>query len=370
MGIFTPEHKQWLEVWDELKTSLRPILERATKQEGAMRLSTGGKIDFWAINDNDLAGRGREYDVVLIDEAAFAKKGSIGTWKKSIEPTLLTTRGSAWALSTPFGMDPENMFYALCNDPEYGFQEHYAPTSSNPYVPKDELERIREGTHPDVYRQEYLAEWVDWSGTAFFPITSLMHEGEFIAYPTKCDTVFAVIDTAVKTGKENDGTAVLYCALDRFGPHKLMILDYDIVQIEGALLETWLPSVFARCEKLANMCGTRRGSMGVWIEDKATGMVLLQQAARRGWPARAIDSKLTSVGKVERAVSASGYVFQGKVRMTGFAHDKLVTYKSQNRNHLVSQVCGYRVGQKDEADDLLDCFTYSIAIALGDSDGF
>jgi hypothetical protein len=37
-------------------------------------------------------------------------------------------------------------------------------------------------------------------------------------------------------------------------------------------------------------------------------MILLQQALRRGMPAQPIDSKLTAVGKDERAMSVSGYV--------------------------------------------------------------
>jgi len=370
IGIFTPEHKQWLEIWDELKTALQPITQRATKQEGALRLTTGGKIDFWAINDNDLAGRGREYHKVLIDEGAFAKKGSIATWKKSIQPTLLTTRGDAWVFSTPFGIDPENMFYDLCNNPEHGFKEFHAPTRTNPYVPLDELEKYKQESHPDVFRQEYLAEFVDFSGTAFFPESKLLVEGQGVAYPEKCDGVFAIIDTAIKTGKDNDGTAVTYFAVNRFHGYLLIILDWDIVQVEGALLETWLPTVFQRLDELARVTGARNGSLGTWIEDKASGQILLQQALRRSWPAQAIEGNLTSVGKDERAISVSGYVHTEKVKLSAFAHDKITMYKGQSRNHFITQVCGYRVGVKDQADDLLDCFTYGISIALGNYDGY
>jgi hypothetical protein len=52
----------------------------------------------------------------------------------------------------------------------------------------------------------------------------------------------------------------------------LLILDWDIVQIEGALLETWLPTVFRRLEELARLCGARHGPLGAWIEDKNSGL--------------------------------------------------------------------------------------------------
>jgi hypothetical protein len=47
-------------------------------------------------------------------------------------------------------------------------------------------------------------------------------------------------------------------------------------------------------------------------------------------------------------------------------------YKGATRNHLWSQVVGFRVGDKDaarRADDLLDTFTYAVAITLGGEGG-
>lgn len=373
VGIFTPEHRQLLEPWDDLRVILRPGLERANKTEGAMRLHNGAKVDIWACNDNDLAGRGREYDTVLIDEAAFGKANMLQIWEKSIKPTLLTTRGTAWVYSTPFGVEPDNFFWALCNDPAHGFKEFHAPSISNPYVPAEEIEELRAKTHPMVFTQEYEAKFVDWSGIAFFEVDKLMGaDGKPLPLPDRCDAIYATIDTAVKDGKEHDGTAVIYWAIDRLGV-PLQILDWDIIQIQGSLLETWLPTVYQRLDELAGLCGARKGHLGAHIEDKASGSILLQQAARRGWPATAIDSKLTSVGKDERCVSVSGYVYRGMVKISQHAYDKLVAFKGQTRNHLLTQVTGFRLGDKDahkRADDLVDCWCYGIALALGNNQGY
>jgi hypothetical protein len=137
-------------------------------------------------------------------------------------------------------------------------------------------------------------------------------------------------------------------------------------------LETWLPTVFQRLEELAKLCSARFGNLGAFIEDKNSGTILLQQAARRGWPVRAIDSKLTAVGKDERAISVSGYVYRGHVKYTDYAFNKVTTYKRRSRNHLVDQIENFRVGDKDNKreDDLLDTFCYGIAIALGNDKGF
>jgi hypothetical protein len=375
VGLFTPEHKQLHEPYAEILHILSPIRLSANKNEGTIRTNNGGQIDFWTLNDNELAGRGREYDLVLIDEAAFTKpKQMMGIWERSIKPTMITRPGSrAWAFSTPNGNDPENFFWQLCNDPSFGFKEHYAPTSSSPYVPPDELARERERNHPLVFRQEFLAEFVDFSGEAFFSPDKLLVDGKPVPRPTMCETVFAVIDSAVKGGREHDGTAVLYCSFSPRAGHPLVILDYDIVSIDGALLETWIPQVFDRCAELAAMCNARSGSGGAWIEDAQSGSILLQQCALRGLPAQPLPAALTSAGKDIRAINASGPVYRGEVKFSEYAYDKNdVMFKGSRRNHLVSQITGFRVGDKaaaTRADDLLDTFCYAIAITLGNSEG-
>ena len=155
-----------------------------------------------------------------------------------------------------------------------------------------------------------MAEFVDRSGR-WFSREKLLVEDRPLPLPPRCDYVFAVIDTASKTGTDNDATAVTFFARDRFANTPLLILDWDIVQIEGAVLETWLPGCSKTLEELARLCRARTGSLGAFIEDKNSGTILLQQALRRQMPARAIDSKLTAMGKDERAISVSGYVHRG-----------------------------------------------------------
>jgi len=371
VAIIAPEHKQLYEIYDELIGILSPIKRRASKTEGTIRTTTGGVVDFWALNDNELACRGREYDRILGDEIAFTKLRQMqGIWRKSIKPTLLTTRGDAWIFSTPNGIDPDNFFFNPDDGEEWN--DFHAPTSSNPMVPPEEIERERLTNHPLVFKQEFLAEFVDWSGVQFFDLQSFLVNGAPVPIPDRVDGVFAIIDSATKTGKEHDGTGVVYCSIQRVPQPRLVILDYDLVQIEGALLETWLPTVYQNLEALARETNARAGSMGVMIEDKASGMILLQQAQRRGWGARPIDSALTSVGKDERAISVSGYVYQGLVKFSDRAYNKNVVFKGRSKNHLVDQITSFKIGDKDQkrADDLTDCMTYAISVALGNSRGF
>ena len=235
-----------------------------------------------------------------------------------------------------------------------------------------EFENIKASNHPLVYQQEYLAEFIDWSGIAFFDREKFLVDGEPVDYPIAVEMVFAVIDTAVKTGREHDGTAVSYYARNMAFGHPLVLLDWDIVSIEGGLLEAWLPSVYVRLEELSKACRARMGSRGAWIEDKVSGSILLQQARRRGWPAHPIDSKLTAAGKDERAISVSGYAHRGMVKISRHAFEKSVTYHGHTRNHWMTQVFGFRVGVKHDGaeDDLLDTACYGITIALGNKEGY
>ncbi|HEX3496449.1 MAG TPA: hypothetical protein VHT02_04615 [Methylocella sp.] len=390
----SPQHMTASEVYADLLGALAPILNAGSRGDGVMRLKTGGRLDFWSL-ENPIPGRGRGYQRVVIDEAAFAKSGDSRTagstmeiWEKSIKPTLYDYGGEALACSNSAGKDPDNFFYNICTDPQYGFHEYHATTKANPLLPKrlqNESEDawlqrraqfqadLIKDNDPLVYAQEYLAEFVDWSGVAFFSREKLLDQNRPVPYPAHCDGVFAVIDTASKTGTDNDATAVTFLAVNRhFGSLPLFILDWDIVQIEGGTLETWLPTVFRRLEELAGACRARRGSLGAFIEDKNSGTILLQQARRRGMPALAIDSKLTAMGKDERALSVSGYVHRGLVKYTEHAFNKMVVYKRSSRNHLLDQVESFRIGDKqsDREDDLLDTFCYGIALALGNSEGF
>jgi hypothetical protein len=208
------------------------------------------------------------------------------------------------------------------------------------------------------------------AGTSFFDVQNVLVDGEAIDAPAHCDAVFVTIDTAVKTGSNNDGTCAVFWAFHERGVHKLTVLDYEILQIEGSLLEVWMPTVFDRLEGFAQSCGARRGSLGAFIEDKASGMILLQQGARYGWDVTPIDSKLTAVGKDERAISVSGYVHSGLVKLAHTAYDRVCVYKGATKNHFLTQVFDFRLGVRDQSDDGLDAFCYGVAIALGNNEGF
>ncbi|WP_245168486.1 hypothetical protein [Enterobacter roggenkampii] len=93
------------------------------------------------------------------------------------------------------------------------------------------------------------------------------------------------MDTAVKGGSEHDGTAVVYYAVDtRPGIQRLTILDWDVVQIDGALLETWMPSVFDRLNELSGQCVAINGSLACSLRTPAWAASSCRKA--KAWDGR------------------------------------------------------------------------------------
>ncbi len=371
VGWFGPYYKINAPSYRRLAATLSPVVQNKSKIDQLIQLKTGGEVEFWTL-ENDDAGRSRYYDLAIIDEASLKEKGLRDIWEQAIAPTLLDKMGSAIMAGTPKGVDADNFFYEACTNKSLGWTEYHVPTHANPMLNAEAVAALEHKYPALVYQQEYLAEFVDWSGTAFFSQDKMLQDGQPVPVPEKADQVFAVIDTASKDGAQHDGTAVIYYARSKYAGIPLVILDWDVVQIEASLLINWLPGINHRLEELAKETHAREGNLGMWIEDKDSGIALLQASRRQGLPVEPISMKLTAQGKEGRAIAVSPHVHQDKVKLSSHAFNKVLDYRQQSKNHLLDQVCGFRMGQtkNEHKRDLLDCFTYGVAIALGDTEGY
>jgi len=110
------------------------------------------------------------------------------------------------------------------------------------------------------------------------------------------------------------------------------------------------------------------GDLGVFIEDKGSGTVLLGQSARTGIETKAIPSNLTALGKDGRAMAASPYVAGRQIKISQYAYEKMIDNKGSYKNHLLSQIMNFRIADKASAtrnDDLFDTFCYAAILACG-----
>ena len=242
--------------------------------------------------------------------------------------------------------------------------------------PRDKLELKKIELGPHAYDTQFMQLPRARAGAFYFSEEHVLAKGEDgllrpVPLPTQCDTVFAVIDTATKTKKTSDGTgATIFAYTAHPSPH-MVVLDWEYVQLTADILIDWLPQILARVEEFARICGARYGGTGAWIEDKDSGQVLIQQAQKLGLPVEPIEATLTAKGKDGRALSVSGYIYQGMVKFSELAYAKSVNYKGRNANHALKQVTTFRigVGTPNDEDELFDTFCYGAAIGLGDNAG-
>lgn len=163
---FAPKYRLLEEVWDTTKKALEQVTRRANASSHVIELTTGGRIDFWTLEDENPA-RGRKYARVVVDEAAMVP-GLLKRWNEAIRPTLTDFRGDAWFFSTPKGL---NDFATLHKrgfreggaehpdlDPQW--QSWTMPTSGNPHIDAGEIEAARKELPDLVFRQEYGAQFV------------------------------------------------------------------------------------------------------------------------------------------------------------------------------------------------------------------
>ena len=83
---------------------------------------------------------------------------------------------------------------------------------------REVLEEEKRTNNPLVWRQEYEAEFTSLDAAALIDVTKLLQpDGEPWPEPERLDQVFAVVDSAIKTGAGADGTAALLCGVTRMG---------------------------------------------------------------------------------------------------------------------------------------------------------
>jgi len=114
--------------------------------------------------DNPDSIRGFGFRGLVIDEAAAVP---VDVWHYALRPTLAQTLGWGVFISTPAG---RNWFYDMFTrgvERQDGFKSFTFPSNVSPYFPAKEWEEARRTLPEDVFRQEYMAEFLEDSAGVF-----------------------------------------------------------------------------------------------------------------------------------------------------------------------------------------------------------
>ena len=162
IGWVSPIYKQCKKVYKELK--------KATEKSGYFKYNDtdliiegfGSTIQFFSAERPDNI-RGNTFDYLICDEFDFMKSG---TWEEVLQPTVLVKGKKVLFISTPNG---KKMLFKMKQNASASENYIYFHFTSydNPMISNEEIDAIR-ATIPDhVFRQEYLAEFID-GGSGIF----------------------------------------------------------------------------------------------------------------------------------------------------------------------------------------------------------
>ena len=147
-----------------------------------VRLVSGSTIEFLSAHDPDsIIGEG--LDGLVLDECARVSEPA---WTNSLRPTLTDKLGWALRISTPIGLNwwyKEHVkgkgVFVPTKKKLIRYRESWSfPTSANPYIDKQEILNAKDDLPADVFRQEYLAEFLSDASSVFRNINKVI-AGDF-----------------------------------------------------------------------------------------------------------------------------------------------------------------------------------------------
>ena len=159
-----PTYRMADDVWRSFKATLAGVWQAKDEDMRRIDLPGGGVIAVRSGHNPD-ALRGAGLDLAVLDEAAYLHPA---VWSAAVRPALADRRGEALFLSTPRG---RNWFWGLWMMGQRADQPHWKswrfPTAANPLIDPAEIEDARALLPERVFREEYLAEFLDDGGRVF-----------------------------------------------------------------------------------------------------------------------------------------------------------------------------------------------------------
>ena len=171
----SPVYSQAKVQFDRLVRDYRPFIEKPNKTELNVKLVSGSWIHFKG-SDKPENLKSDTLTSATLDECGTMHEA---VWSEVIRPMLAVKQGGCDFIGTPKG---KNWFFLhwqnAATDPDYS--RHHAPSDKSPFFSAAEFEKIRATTAEAVFRQEYLAEFVEDGSEVFRNFRECL-KGQFAA---------------------------------------------------------------------------------------------------------------------------------------------------------------------------------------------
>lgn len=157
-------------VWAELRKITLPIAVKINESRLEMVIKTqdGGTSELFLEGfENIETSRGKQFDLIVVDEVAYLRNFEYA-WGQILEPTLAFRKGKALFISTPQGFNFFKGLYDLGQDANNEFWKSWRFTSyENPFLPKESIEKAKQGRTVDAFATEYLADFRKFVGLVY-----------------------------------------------------------------------------------------------------------------------------------------------------------------------------------------------------------
>lgn len=209
--MIAPTYRQGrLISWSTIKRMIpqEALIRKPNDADMLIELKNGSQLFYMGSDDPDSL-RGPAPTAVILDEAAYHKPEA---WYNVIEPNLTVNRAPALFVSTPKGFnwfkDLEDEAKRLIEKGSKDWATFHFTIYDNPYIGREEIERIRESVDPMVWRQEYMAEYESAVGRVFNLFQDTERHVRSFPFPTRGESCYRAIDWGMR-----DDTGALWSVI-------------------------------------------------------------------------------------------------------------------------------------------------------------
>lgn len=145
------------------------------QQKKLLTFPNGSYMDFGSAERPENL-EGFQYDRGVLNEAGIIlKKNSL--WDNTLRPMFKGDHVKVKIIGTSKGKNKFFDLYQMGKDPdEKEYNSYHYSVFDSPFWSHEELEKIRKRTPEEVWRQEYLAEFLDGAGSVFRNINQCIRE--------------------------------------------------------------------------------------------------------------------------------------------------------------------------------------------------
>lgn len=268
--------------WRQIRAFTRRVPDAIVREgERRVELPSGGWVQVKSA-DNPDSLRGEGLDRIVLDEAAYMGEAA---WTEALRPALSDRQGGALFISTPNG---RNWFWRLWQGATGpGWARWQFPTSANPYIDSAEIATAKERVPERVFRQEYLAEFIEDGAGIFRGVLACATAARQSTAPAEHTVVFGV-DWA----KHEDWTVIVVLDADEgrmLGIDRFNQIDYATqLQRLKVLAERFRPTT-------------------IIAERNSMGEPLIEQLQRMGLP---VEPFTTTNASKAQAIDALSLAFE------------------------------------------------------------